>query len=112
MKIAIGLWWKARNDRGDSLTISISAILVGATCQVMINDLAQKIRGLSKSAGRRFRGFAILGHAPIVEKSPAYKEKSPQTAAGSFLGGARELLLYESLFTGFLNRWQGHDHNQ
>jgi hypothetical protein len=78
----------------------------------MVNDLAQKIRGLSDCAGRRFRGFAILGHAPIVEKSTAYKEKSPQTAAGSFLGSVRELIFYESLFTGFLNRRQSHDHHQ
>jgi hypothetical protein len=78
----------------------------------MVDDLAQKVRGLSNSAGRRFGGFAILGHAPIVEKSPAYKEKSPQTAAGSFLGSVRELIFYESLFTGFLNRRQSHDHNQ
>jgi hypothetical protein len=111
MKIAIRFWWKASNDGGDSLTISIAAVLVGATRQVMIDDLAQKVGGLSKIAGRRFGGFAILGHAPIVEKTPAYKEKSPQTAAGSFLGSARELIFYESLFTGFLNRRQGHDHN-
>jgi hypothetical protein len=78
----------------------------------MIDDLAQKVGGLSKSAGRRFRWFAILGHVSIVEKTPAYKEKSPQTAAGSFLGSARELIFYEGLFTSFLNRWQGHDHNQ
>ena len=88
MKIAIGFWWKARNDGGDGLTISIATVLVGATRQVMIDDLAQKVRGLSKSASRRFRWFAILGHAPIVEKTPADKEKSPQTAAGSFLGSA------------------------
>ena len=111
MEIAVGFWWKARNDGGDSLAISIAAVLVGATRQVMINDLAQKIRRLGNCAGGRFRWFAILGHVLIVEKTPAQKEKSPQTAAGSFLRSIRELFLYESLFTGFLNRRQGHDHN-
>ncbi len=78
----------------------------------MIDDLAQKVRRLGNCAGRRFRWFAILGHVLIVEKTPVHKEKSPQTTAGSFLGSIRELIFYESLFTGFLNRWQGHDHNQ
>ena len=55
MKVAIGFRWKARNDGGDNLTISTTAILVGATRQVVVDDLAQKVRGLGKSAGRRFR---------------------------------------------------------
>lgn len=78
----------------------------------MIDDLAQKVRGLGKRAGRNFRGFAILGHVRIVEKTPAQKEKSPQTVAGSIPGSIRELIFYESLFTCFLNRRQGHNHHQ
>ncbi|MEY3419648.1 MAG: hypothetical protein RJA46_1419 [Pseudomonadota bacterium] len=71
----------------------------------MIDDLAQKVRGLGKRAGRNFREFAILGHVRIVEKTPAQKEKSPQTVTGLILGSIRELIFYESLFT-------GHDHHQ
>jgi hypothetical protein len=84
VEVAIGLWWKAGNDGGDSLTTSIATVLVCATRQVMVDDLAQKVGGLSNSAGRRFGGFAILGHAPIVEKSPAYKEKARKLLRARF----------------------------
>ena len=67
VQVAIGLRWKARNDGGNGCASPIGSTLIAAACQIGVDDLAQKVGWLC-GRSRRFRGFAIKGHAPIVEK--------------------------------------------
>ena len=67
VQVAIGLRRKARNDGRNSCASPIASALIAAARQIGIDDLAQKVGWLC-GRSRRFRGFAIKGHAPIVEK--------------------------------------------
>jgi len=75
VQVAIGLGWKARNDGRNAGAGPIGSAVVATACQIRVNDLAQKIRRLC-GRSRRFRGFAIKGHAPIVEKKMRLPRKT------------------------------------